>query len=217
MEKNVIANKEHSGVFMKKKWKRTNLAVLGMCAMGFFAAHTLSAESVSRISEKHLAETQSYEKRAEELDLFIAEHEQMKKDYPKTWRIDPSLVPDELEVRWMNKHCDEIIRDAQKMKQNILEMGDWHRRKAAQPEEPVVPFSHVSEMRLSVSDHSGWMKEYEAKVAEQDVIIDEHEQAKQNYTDLSAQERCSAIIKNAKRQRDSFLEFAEWHRQQGGR
>ena len=115
----------------------------------------------------------------------------------------------------MNKHCDEIIRGAQKMKQNILEAADWHRRKAAQPEEPV-PVSHVSEMRLSVSDHSGWMKEYEAKAADQDSIIDEHEQAKQNYTDPTAKERCDAIIKNAKKQRTGFLEFAEWHRQQGG-
>ena len=96
----------------------------------------------------------------------------------------------------MNQHFDEIIRSVQEAKKNVLEMVEWHRQVALHPEQAPKPV-HVSEMMLSVSDHAGWMKEYQARADDQDIPMAIHEQAKGKYMDPAAKKHCDAIIEDA--------------------
>jgi hypothetical protein len=202
-----------------------------MMVMGSVAAHALYAEELSPVAAKHLEAAKSNEEQAAEFDRVIKEHEQMKKGYPKSWPLDPSLVPDPSEVEWMSRHCDEIIRGVQTAKKNVLEMAEWHRKKAGQPEELAPRAPRVSELSLGVSNHSDWKKAYEEKATDQVDIIVEHEKIKKDARLMYApglhqgdrlamkkygeiESHCDVIIRDAQRLQNDYLEFAKWHRMQ---
>ncbi len=205
--------------------------ILSLMMMGSIAVNALYAEELSPVVAKHLEAAKSNEDQAASFERVIQEHEQMKKDYPKSWTLDPSLVPDPSEVEWMNRHCDEVIRGVQTAKKNVLEMAAWHRKKAGQPEEPAPRDPRVSEMSLGVSNHSGWTKSYEEKAADQAEMIAEHEKIKKDSRFMYApglhqgdrlavkkygeiENHCDAIIQDAHRLQNDLLDFAKWHRMQ---
>jgi hypothetical protein len=199
--------------------------------MGSVAVNKLHAEELSSAALRHLEAAISNEEQAAEFERVIQNHEQMKKDYPKSWTLDPSLTPDPTEVEWMNRHCDEIIRGVQEAKKNVLEMAEWHRKKAGRLEEPAPQSPRVSELSLGVSNHSGWRKAYEQKAADQAEIIAEHEKIKKDARFMYApslhqgdrlamkkyeeiEDHCNVIIQDAERLQNDYLEFARWHRMQ---
>ena len=93
------------------------------------------------------------------------------------------------------------------------------------------PFCYAAEMGFGVSDHSAWAKAYEEKAAEQGAVIAEHEKMKKDFRQKYApnphqpdlfterkiqpvEEHCDAIIQDARKLQNDFLEFAKWHRMQ---
>lgn len=211
--------------------KKMRLFILSLMMMGSIAINALYAEEISPAAAKHLEAAKSNEEQGAAFDSVIKEHEQKKKDYPKSWTLDPSLVPDPSEVEWVNRHCDEIIQGAQTMKKNVLEMAEWHRKKAVQPDEPVIRVPRASEMSLGVSDHSGWAETYADKAAELTPSITEHEKMKsesrlryapglhqgerfamKKYEEM--EKHCDVIIRDAQRLQNDYLDFSKWHRMQ---
>ncbi len=89
----------------------------------------------------------------------------------------------------------------------------------------------VYSQRFGVSDHLSWQKEYEDKAREQGAIAVEHEKMKKDarltyapglhqgdrflqkkYDEIEG--HCDAIIQDAQRLQNDYLEFARWHRMQ---
>jgi len=85
---------------------------------------------------------------------------------------------------------------------------------------------YAAEPSQVADDHLAMAKSYEDKAAAQDALIAEHEQMKKDYkaryfinekiTPMSQlkkmNEHCDAIIKDAKKLKAEFLDFAKWHR-----
>ena len=60
-------------------------------------------------------------------DSLILEHWKMKQDYPKK-----SILAASGKVQEMEKHCDVIISDATKLRNDLLGFAKWHRMRAAE-------------------------------------------------------------------------------------
>lgn len=88
----------------------------------------------------------------------------------------------------------------------------------------LVPYNvYAAEPSESAADHLAAAKSYEDKAAALDPVIAEHEQMKKDYrskasiaklpiTDVrKMNEHCDAIIKDAKKLKAAYLEFAKWH------
>jgi hypothetical protein len=85
---------------------------------------------------------------------------------------------------------------------------------------------YAAEPSQVAADHLKMAKYYEDKAAEQEAIITEHQQMKTDYKkDYYINEKltpsaklkkmeghCDAIIKDAKKLKTEFLEFAKWHK-----
>ncbi len=118
--------------------KKINIVILSLAIMiGFAAFHNLYAAEPSAVAADHLAMAKSYEKKAAEQDVIITEQQQMKTDYEKRFYIDEkgeNLTPSRplREVKEMEDHCDAIINDARKLKDDYLEFAKWHRMRAAE-------------------------------------------------------------------------------------
>ena len=83
--------------------KTFNIAMLAlMMALSFVSLTPVYAE-VSQAAEDHLALAASYEQKAQAQDTLIAEHQQMKKDYPGTLALSPKDTSS-VRVQEMDKH-----------------------------------------------------------------------------------------------------------------
>ncbi|MFA7255701.1 MAG: hypothetical protein WC133_06355 [Candidatus Omnitrophota bacterium] len=90
-----------------------------------------STPDVAKEVEKHLAMSKSYEEKAMTQDVLIAEHEQMKKDSKNKYTISSKLGVSP-KFHQMEKHCNAIIADATKLRNDLLDFAKWHRMRAAE-------------------------------------------------------------------------------------
>jgi hypothetical protein len=100
--------------------------ILGMMAH----AQVYGAEA-DQVAAEHLAKAASYEEKAKSQDALIAEHQQEKKDYKKKYYINDKVTPPQVLVP-VEKHCDTIIKDATKLRDDLLELSKWHQMRAAE-------------------------------------------------------------------------------------
>ena len=94
---------------MRFRFTRTSVLVL---ILGLFAypAHAQITPGVS----DHSGWVKYYEKKISEQDALIEEHTKMKQNSAKG----------------LEKHCEAIIRDVEKLKIDLLETEKWHRMQA---------------------------------------------------------------------------------------
>ncbi len=118
--------------------KILNSAILSLALLiGFALSQNLYAAEPSQVAADHLKMAKYYEGKASEQDAIIAEQQQMKSDYEKRFYIDEkgeNLTTSRplREVKEMEGHCDAIINDARKLKDDYLEFAKWHRMRAAE-------------------------------------------------------------------------------------
>lgn len=82
---------------------------------------------------EHTAVAASYDLRIADLDALIAEHQKMKKDYrTRVPRYKGAVAPGrDSELAEMDKHCDAIIGDATRLRNELAEFAKWHRTQGA--------------------------------------------------------------------------------------
>ena len=78
-----------------------------------------------KTAEDYLSLAARYEQKAQEQQAVIAEHEQMKKE-GVTEKTPVSLR------QKMEKHCDAIIKDAAKLKEDYLVFAQYNKMRAAE-------------------------------------------------------------------------------------
>ena len=110
----------------------TRIMVLSFLFLtGIFVNANIYADETSDAIAYHENLATSYEAKAMAQDTSIAEHKQMKEDYKKKSPIHPKFdLPKR--VREMNKHCDAIIHETGKLKNQFLDFAEWHRMRAAE-------------------------------------------------------------------------------------
>lgn len=102
--------------------------VLSLLMVLIFTPLAYAVEASEVISD-HQKMTATYEEKAAAQDVLIAEHEQMKKDYKRRFYLNDKVTPPG-RIQKMETHCDVIISDASKLKQDLLEFARWHRMSA---------------------------------------------------------------------------------------
>ncbi len=92
--------------------------------------YPLQAEAEQgRLVADHLEQAISYEEKIAQLDIEIASHLKMKKEYRFTYGTNEK-------IHWtgrieeMEKHCDAVIKAAEKLKRSYSEFVKWHRIQA---------------------------------------------------------------------------------------
>ena len=109
-----------------------SIMILGLAMVVATAVSSgVYAAEPSQVAADHLAMAKSYEDKAAAEDALIAEHEQMKRHYKARFFISERITP-MIQLMKMEKHCDVIIEDAQKMKADFLDFAKWHRMLAAE-------------------------------------------------------------------------------------
>jgi hypothetical protein len=107
--------------------KNIRLAVLTALLLAMALPVGVQADEAS----DHQAFVASYEQKAAEQDALIAEHVQMKKDYADRF-VGPQKTGTPAQVKEMEQHCDAIIQDATKLRDEFLEFAKWHKMRAAE-------------------------------------------------------------------------------------
>ena len=85
----------------------------------------------SQVAADHQALAASYEEKAAVQDALIAEHTKMKQDYKTKFFVNEKVTPMG-KVREMEAHCDAIIKDAEKLRSELLDFAHWHKMRAAE-------------------------------------------------------------------------------------
>jgi hypothetical protein len=73
----------------------------------------------------------SYEEKAAAQDALIAEHTKMKEEYKDRFYVNEKVTP-MATMSEMEEHCDAIIDEAQRLKDQFLEFAKWHQMRAAE-------------------------------------------------------------------------------------
>lgn len=107
--------------------KNIHLAVLAALLLTMALPTRIWADEVSDHQDKAVF----YEQKAAEQDAVIAEHEQMKKDYADRFSV-PEKGGKLPQIEEMEKHCNAIIEDATKLRDEYLEFAKWHQMRAAE-------------------------------------------------------------------------------------
>lgn len=114
-----------------KRWNQLVLSAgILLATMGGVAAY---AAEKTQVASDHQAMAASYEEKATAQQGLIDEHTQMKKDYRSKYYINEKLTPSRT-LDPMNKHCDAIIKDATKLRDELREFAKWHKMRAAELE-----------------------------------------------------------------------------------
>ncbi len=112
--------------------KKLNITVLSLALVfGFALAQNLSAAEPAQATADHLKMEKYYEDKATEQDAIIAEHQRMKSEYKQQYFINEKVTPVN-RLKEMEKHCDAIIHDAQKLRADYLESAKWHKMRATE-------------------------------------------------------------------------------------
>ena len=112
--------------------KNSKIVVLGliMLVSSAFSGVLYGAEPSGEVAD-HLKMAASYEEKATAQDIVIGEHTKMKQDYKNQFFTNQKVSPTG-KIQEMEKHCNAIIQDAQKLKVEYLEFAKWHRMRAAE-------------------------------------------------------------------------------------
>lgn len=89
------------------------------------------AAEADQVIAEHLAKATSYEEKANAQNALITEHQQEKKDYKKKYYINDKVTPPQT-LAVVEKHCDVVIKDATKLREDLLELAKWHRMRATE-------------------------------------------------------------------------------------
>lgn len=112
--------------------KKISITILSLAILSGFALYqNLYAAEPSQVTADHLKMEKYYEGKAAEQDAIIAEHQQMKSEFKQRYYINEKVTPVS-RLKEMEKHCDAIIHDAQKLKSDYLESAKWHKMRAAE-------------------------------------------------------------------------------------
>ena len=110
--------------------KKLGITILSLTLLiGFAISQNLFAAEPSQVAADHLKMEKYYEDKAAEQDAIIAEHQQMKSEYKQRYFINEKVTPVS-RIKEMEKHCDAIIHDAEKLKSDYLESAKWHKMRA---------------------------------------------------------------------------------------
>ena len=112
-----------------KKLILTSLGFAFLLSLG--SGMPVFAAETSAVASDHLALAASYEEKVAAQDALIAEHTQMKQDYKERFYVNDKVTPQDQFLK-MDAHCDAIIADAQKLKDELLDFAKWHRMRAAE-------------------------------------------------------------------------------------
>lgn len=115
------------------------ICLFGLLAMVFIGGTiaALAAENTKDINSKacHLAMAQKYVELASGLGTLVREHEKTKADQIDNSKYYERMGYPTASVNSINrivKHCDSIIRDANRLKGDYEEFAKWHRMMAAE-------------------------------------------------------------------------------------
>jgi hypothetical protein len=114
-------------------------------ALGGFASRTSAADDTSKTAPQgvasdaaaaeaeHTAVAAAYDLRVADLDALIAQHQKMKKDSrARTYLYRHETAKSrEADLAEMDKHCDAIIGDATRLRDELAEFAKWHRTQGA--------------------------------------------------------------------------------------
>jgi hypothetical protein len=116
--------------------KTMKLAILGSALLLVFASPLrVQAAEVSDVIADHQATATSYEQKAAQQDALIKEHVEMKKTYAQRYTPgNASKIGVPSKVKQMEKHCNAIVKDATKLRNELLDFAKWHRMRAAELE-----------------------------------------------------------------------------------
>jgi hypothetical protein len=87
--------------------------------------------AASQVIAEHLEQALIYEQKAAEQDVLIADQKQKMVDYKATYRIDEERRSTG-RIEAMEKHCEAVIKSAEKLKKEFLDFAAWHRKQAAE-------------------------------------------------------------------------------------
>ena len=107
--------------------KKLQSVILATLLLAMALPVRVQADEVS----DHQGLVASYEKKAAEQDAVIAEHEQMKKDYAARFSV-PQKGGKLPQIQAMEKHCNAIIEDATKLRDEYRDFAKWHKMRAAE-------------------------------------------------------------------------------------
>ncbi len=91
----------------------------------------LYAADISETASYHLNLADSYEQKSKDQDAIVAEHTNMPADYKKKYFINEKVTPIR-RVQEMEKHCQAIVADAAKLRDEFREFSKWHKMRAAE-------------------------------------------------------------------------------------
>ena len=112
--------------------KTLNFLIIGLALMlGVSARRAAYALDAPEVTQEHLALAASYEQKAADQDALIAEHTQMKQEYKDRFFVNEKVTP-VAKIQKMNDHCDAIIQEASKLRDEFLGFAKWHRMRAAE-------------------------------------------------------------------------------------
>jgi cell division protein FtsB len=93
----------------------------------------VDAVQVSEATTDHLALAKKYEAQMNVQNTLITEHQQMKRDYYNRFFVNEKISPRK-KLQKMEQHCDAIVTEATKLRDELQEFAKWHRMRAAELE-----------------------------------------------------------------------------------
>lgn len=90
-----------------------------------------AADDINQVISDHLEQALIYEQKAVEQDVLIADQKQKMTDYKATYRIDEERHSTG-RIEAMEKHCEAVIKSAEKLKKEFLDFASWHRKQAVE-------------------------------------------------------------------------------------
>lgn len=107
-----------------KRTLRNGLALFALVT-AFLTASAVVAGDIPKTKADCLAVAEKYEKLAADQEAIVQEHVQMKKDYRKKFFLPKQER--EKALADMDKHCDAIIAEAQKLADEYKATAEWHK------------------------------------------------------------------------------------------
>lgn len=113
--------------------KNIQLTILAALMLMVASPLYVRAAEVSDVIADHQATATSYEQKAAQQDVLIKEHVEMKKTYAQRYTPgNASKIGVPSKVKEMEKHCNAIVKDATKLRNELLDFAKWHRMRAAE-------------------------------------------------------------------------------------
>jgi len=121
---------------MKRTVNRWLISVAIMLIGGVTAvawAEMASMVTLPATAQEHLALAASYDEKAAAYRKEVAYHRAMMEQAGKAERLNPKATTHPRYEK-MRKHCEPIIRDAERLVRDMEKFAEWHRMRAAELE-----------------------------------------------------------------------------------